>query len=167
MAPANSTDPTLDEQNTNTTDTDGSGGLDTILPEPGTVTVDGVRCQINRLRMRELMKLVRVLTTGVGDGLSRLDYSAGDDAFAQQLLGLAIVGIPEAEDEFAELLQAVVVPVDPRYSEQVREAMDNPEADLLVDIIQLVVAQEQESFGALLGKLRNLIGTTATLRNQQ
>lgn len=159
--PANN-DPKLDEGQSQ----DASGGLDTILPEPGHVTVDGVRCQVNRLRMRELMKLVRVLTTGVGDGLARLDFNAGQDVFAQQLLGLAIVGIPEAEDEFIELVQNIVVPVDPRYSQQIRESLDNPDADLMVDVITLVVSQEQDSFDALLGKLRNLLGTAATLANQ-
>lgn len=151
-------DPTLEDS------ADASGGLGTIAPEATAIEVDGVRCQVNRLRMRELMKLVRVLTTGVGDGITRLDYTnASQDEFAQQLFGMAIVGIPEAEDEFAELLQAVVVPVDPRHSDNVRAAMDNPEADLVVDVIGIVIEQEKESFSALLGKLRNLLGSTASL----
>jgi len=147
---------------------DPAGGLDTIAPSEGTITVDGMNCRVKRLRMRELMKLVRVLTAGLGEGLTRLDWSStSDEEFGQQLFGMALVGIPEAEDEFVELVQALVEPADPRYSEQVHEALDNPEAAVVVDAIGVVIEQERESFGLLLGKLRTLVGAASALRTKK
>lgn len=145
---------------------DPAGGLDTIAPTEAPVTVGDIPCRVKRLRMRELMKLVRVLTTGLGDGLARLDFNAEAEEFGQQLFGMAIVGIPEAEDEFVELVQALVEPVDPRHSGRVREALDNPEADIVIDVLGVVIEQERESFGLLLGKLRTLVGAASTLRDK-
>ena len=146
--------------------TDDLGGLETIAPTEQAVTVDGVPCRVSRLRMRELLKLVRVLTTGLGDAMSALDFNADKDAFAQQLMSAAIVGIPHAEDEFVELVQAVVVPQDPRRADEVRDALHNPDLDVVIDAVGVVIDQEADAFQSLLGKVQNLAGHAAALRDK-
>lgn len=144
--------------------------LAVLLPDELGVTVAGHACTVHRINMRELMLLVKVLMAGVGDRISELEGLDSDaEDYNAQLVTFLAAAVPDAWDEFVELLVAIVKPTDAavradsRARQQVREALDNPPPKLFLDVIEIVVAQEREDFEVILGKLRTLLAAATAL----
>lgn len=140
--------------------------LATIAPTEGPVTIAGVPCMVRRVRTRELMLLVRVLTAGFGPGLSAIDFKGSESDWGPQLAGLMVMAIPEAHDEFLDLLRALVEPEN-TLDDEARTAFDaeirNPDIDTSMDVIATIAAQERDTFPALLGKAKLLVGQVTAL----
>lgn len=162
-----------------------SPDIDTLAAEPtGPVTLeDGSQVEIERLRTRQLFKLLKILTRGAQPILADLDWSGQTDQqeFGQQLLAALLVSIPEAEDEALEFIRAMVRPVGfierPRSQEERNEnfrkqddlswALNNPPLEDTVEIISRVVQKEAPEILALGKKLGSLLNNQrATLPNR-
>jgi hypothetical protein len=63
-----------------------------------------------------------------------------------------IMAIPEAIDEFGDFLFKIVEPVDKSEAGQLTKAMQNPDVDVLLDVLTLVATQEVNDFRSLVGK---------------
>lgn len=143
-----------------------SPDVDALDPTPEFLTLStGTEVRIERLKTRQLFKLLKIVTVGAGSILGDIQLSADTDPmeFAGQLTGLLISSIPEADDEAIEFIQSMVTPTDliqrPRGKEQ-REAndlreeefaieMDNPEIEDVISILEAVIAAESGNIQAL------------------
>jgi hypothetical protein len=141
-------------------------------PQPqGPVTLSsGTRIEIQPLKLRETMKLLRIITHGAGgyvgsllDGISMEDPAA----FAQTLVTVLLMSIPDAERETVEFIQTMCVPAELPADKKAREQalsdladeLDNPELEDMVTIIEVVIRRESEDIRALgkrLGSALNL-----------
>jgi len=130
--------------------TDQERDLDLIVPPESSVVVAGHECRVKRLKSREFLALVGIVTRGIGPGLANIRLT-GDEA-AQQLAGLLVLAIPNAVDEFIGFLMKIVEPVDPTREKDVREALVNPELELLLDLAGVIALQEKDDLQVLVGK---------------
>lgn len=128
--------------------------LEVIVPEPGRVVIDGIDCQIRRLKTREFLLLMRVITKGLGSGLSAVSIDFTDEeSVGRDLAALMVLALPNAFEEFVEFLQAIVEPVDPRKNAALAKAIgDNPDVDVLLDVFEVMAVQEKDDLAALAGK---------------
>ena len=129
--------------------------LDAIDPVGTEITVAGAACVVNRLKAREFLALVRVLTVGLGDGLRAVSGSLSmddEEALGQELLALLLLAIPEAGEEFLAFVRTIVTPKDPRQTSEVLAALENPELDVMIEVAEKVVMQEAEDLQGLAGK---------------
>lgn len=145
-----------------------------LLAEGDTVTlVSGTEVKIERLRTRQLFKLVKILTSGAAHLIPNLNIGpdASADEFAGSLLGMAIIAIPEAEDEAIDFVRSMVTPVginekpvtktDREANEELfrslYEELYNPDLDDFVTIITTVIQNEAEHIQALGKRLMSLL----------
>jgi hypothetical protein len=134
--------------------------VDVIMPQTGaTVTIDGIECTVNRLKSREFLALLRVVTTGLGESIAEASRELDLDdeqKLGQQLMGLLVVSIPEAVDEFLTFVRVVVTPTKPGATTvaDLAAALDNPDLEVLLDVAEKVVEQEKDDLSALAGKAR-------------
>lgn len=137
--------------------------IDTVASEPEPLVLStGLPVEIQRLKTRQTMRLMKILTRGAGAALSDLNFS-GDEDNMTQLLGTVLFSIPEAEDETVEFIRSMLLPAgliaDPRTKaeneanaallDRLDEEMDNPELDDLVTIFEKVVELERDHLTAL------------------
>lgn len=134
--------------------------VDTIASEPSDVITltTGEKVRVERLKTRQMMSLLKILTRGFGGALSSL-FVAEDDSdeeFAGQLLGSMIVSIPEAEEETIDFIKKMVSPADliedPRTKaergsneeayERLGKSLDNPEIEDLFAIMEVIIRTE-------------------------
>ena len=143
------------------------GELETIQSDPGApfTLSTGTRIKIARLRTRETMSLLRILTKGAGDVLAQTRFSLDMDPeeFMGIFIGSVMLSVPVAEDETLEFVQRMVLPEffidDPRTkperesNQQMLDAlyteMHNPELDDLLEIVERVVRAEAPHIQAL------------------
>lgn len=129
--------------------------LDVILPSGGRIEVDGIKAEVGRLKSREFLLLMRVLTAGLGEGIRHIRLSPDDeDELESELIALFMLAIPNAIEEFGEFLMAIVEPVESKDDLKLRVAMQNPDPEVLIDIFGIMVEQEKDDLSALLGKGR-------------
>lgn len=143
-------------------------GLDPPQPEIIELST-GTKVRVLPLKMRQLFRLLRIVTRGGSSYLPLLRDAltlAGDDdaaeVFGTQLLAIALIALPEAEDEAVEFVQSVVEPYDltTRRDKQAKEHNDslrntlnaelyNPDPGDLVTILEAVIAREKGDLVAL------------------
>jgi len=148
--------------------------IDLIASEGGPVTLlSGRQVNVERLRTRQTMRLMKILTRGGGAALTDIDFSGGEDSAAVALLGAVIFSIPEAEDETIDFVRSMVTPVglirDPRSKpeievneglfEAISEEFENPELDDLVTVLERVIVVEAPHLIALGKRLALLVKT--------
>lgn len=148
--------------------------IDAIVPEPESLTLsDGFEIDVNRLRTRETMKLMKIITRGVSGSIGSILFSEDDseESFIGALLGATIVAIPEAENETIEFIRAMVVPSklieSPRTKperesndeqfEKLHRLLENPELEDLVTILEQVIRNEGPQIRALGNRLALLL----------
>ena len=129
--------------------------LEVILPTVETLEVDGIPVRVERLKFRELTLILRILTRGVknSDMFRSIDMSGGANGAWPQILAMLVFAIPEAPDEFVTFLKAVTKAKDGRQAKNLDAALDNPDLDTMTDVLAIVWEQEQDEFGAIVGKL--------------
>jgi hypothetical protein len=156
-----------------------SSETDRLDPVPEFATLEsGTRVRVLSLKMRQLFRLLRIVTRGgaqylplLRDALLTSDENSAE-AFGTQLLAIALIALPEAEDEAVQFVQSVVEPADlhirndkqsRELNEQLRSALDaeldNPDLNDLVTILETVINREKDDLVALgkrLGAMFNL-----------
>lgn len=149
-------------------------------PQPeGPVTLSsGTRIEIVPLKLRETMKLLRIITHGAGGYIgSMFDGLSMDDpaAFAQTLVTVLLMSIPDAERETVDFVKAMCIPADLPEEKQARDAalsqldseLDNPELDDLVTIVETVIRRESEDIRALGKRLNAALNLASRVGGQQ
>jgi hypothetical protein len=141
-------------------------------PDAPLKLLDGTLIAVKPLKMRELLKLLRIVTRGGAMLLPTLRFNGiTTDDFAQQFVAVILFAVPEAEIPTAEFIQSIVEPGDLRadtkenskYNEQQRELLleklENPDLEDLVTIVEAVVHNEKDdlqSLGKRLSQVFNL-----------
>lgn len=154
-----------------TTETD----TDLIAADPsGPVTLlNGHQVNVERLRTRQTLRLMKILTRGGAAALSDLDFGGDQTDAAVALAGAVLFSIPEAEDETIEFVRSMVTPVgliyDPRSKPeievnenlwgQVRDDFENPELEDLLSVMERVIQVEAPHLASL-GKRIALLAKT-------
>lgn len=145
--------------------------FESLLPAvPEQITVAGVPCVVNRVKLRELMLLARVVTRGIGENMTMVDVEADD--VDQQLMGLLVVAIPESGDEMLDLIRVLIRPAEKIADEEQRNAfaaeMVNPDVALTLDALAIMLRQEKDTIPMLVGKFRDLFrGAMALWKREQ
>jgi hypothetical protein len=150
--------------------TDPTSEIDRLDPESAVVDLSsGISAKVLPLRMRQLFKLLRIVTRGgssyrpaLRDALSMATDENAAEVFGTQLLAIAVIALPEAEDETVAFIQSVVEPVgltsgrDKQAKERNAQLVDvlyseleNPDIGDVVTIIETVVNQEKDDLVAL------------------
>lgn len=148
--------------------------LDRLDPELKQVKLEsGFAVEVVRLRTRQLFRLMRILTKGAGPLLAQLNFGENAEAFGQQLLGILMVAIPEAEQETIVFLQSMCRPAglidkpaaslsksDTKHNDDLFERFNdelfNPELEDLIAVFEVIVENEAPDLQALGKKLQNL-----------
>lgn len=146
-------------------------------PEPLVLTT-GLPVLVERLKTRQTMRLLKILTAGAGPALADLRFDGDDtEGMTAQILGTILFAIPDAEEETIDFVQSMVIPaglIDSPHSKPEKEVnaelferlardLENPELDDLVSIIEVVVRNEAPHLAALgkrLGLLLNVARPT-------
>jgi hypothetical protein len=130
--------------------------FDSILPQGGRVEIaPGLLAEVRRLKSREFLLLMRVITRGLGGGISQVRLTGSDpEEMQQELLTLLMLAVPEAIEEFGDFLLAIVEPVTEAERAKVKQAAMNPDPDKLLDVLGVLVEQEKDDLSALVGKAR-------------
>lgn len=147
--------------------------VDTIISDPTPlVLTSGIEVNVERLKTRQLMRLMKILTRGAGAAVAEMRIGEDTDAseFAGQMVAAIIFSIPEAENETIEFVRSMVSPVGivSRPNKEQREAnqeiierldveFDNPEPEDLVSVLEQVVTVEAEHLVALGKRLAALL----------
>lgn len=126
----------------------------------------GTTFQIRQLRLREMLRLLRIVSVGGSSMMGSMDFDTSDtNAFVQNFVALVIFSIPEAEDETVDFLQSMVMAVptgDPKVDADANLALvrelANPDLEDAISIITAIVASEGNDLAALGKRLRSLMG---------
>lgn len=146
--------------------------IDVLDPEFAVVELEsGLEVRVERLKLRQLMKLVKIITAGGSlDVLFAMDYE--DDAdFIRKLLALTISSIPVAEDETFDFIRSLVVPkhyIEKPRTKAEREAnevalddlnaeMANPEISDVITILTVLFRKEAPHISSLGKKIAALL----------
>lgn len=136
---------------------------DAILAEPTTITLlSGTEINVQRLKTIQMLRLLRIFTAGVGD-LSSIPFDTEDENFAQSMLSLLVLAIPEAETETIDFIHSLIEPVDlikkpkskadrERNTELLTDfylEVQNPELEDLISILEVVIKNEAPHLVAL------------------
>lgn len=154
--------------------------IDRLDPVPTTITLmSGMKVDIQRLKLRQLFRLLRIITRGgaqylpmLRDAFTTADDEDRSEAVGIQLMAIAIIALPEAENEAIDFLRSVIEPngmpvgsdkATKAAREQAYDALDkelaNPEPDDAISILEAVVEREKSDLAAL-GKR---VGTAITM----
>ncbi len=129
----------------------------------------GTKARLLRLKMRQMFRLLRIVTRGgasylpvLRDALASATDEDAAEVFGTQLLAVALIALPEAEDEAVEFIMSVVEPVElthgkDKQSRERNEALRtsladelyNPDPDDVVTIIEAVIGREKDDLVAL------------------
>lgn len=146
--------------------------LDALLPEPSEefTLSNGSKVHLRSLKMRELLKLLRIITRGGAQLLPTLRFNGTTpEQFAIQFITVVSFAIPEAEDFAVDFVRAIVEPADLQdgdsdgvkkfNQQQVEEVwfyLDNPELDDLLQVIERLVHREKNNLQSLGKRLQTM-----------
>lgn len=142
--------------------------LERLLEDPtGPFSLSsGTTFQIRQLRLRELLRLLRIITRGASVTMPamNLDFDNPDE-FVQTFIAMVIFSIPEAEDETVDFVQSMVEPVpsgfedaDARARVALLRELENPDLEDTITILTVIVATEGRDLAALGKRLRSMLG---------
>jgi hypothetical protein len=138
--------------------------LDAIIPETASIVVGDITCFVRRLKTREMLGLLRILTHGLGlmmqPMLEAVDWDDQENVVGS-LGGMFIAAMPEAPNETIAFLKMIVVPVPTGDSKEdlaarniVTASLEDAELDVFFEVIELIVQQEAADLASLAGKVR-------------
>ncbi len=153
------------------TPTTNSSETDRLDPPSDLVALaDGRKVEIQRLKLRQLFRLLRIITRGGAGYLPMLrDALAGSgndedraEAFGTQLIAIAFIALPEAEDEAVEFIMSVVEPegillgrdkhsvkTNDDLRQKLADYLYNPEPEDAITIIEAVIDREKADLVSL------------------
>lgn len=134
---------------------------------------DGTEIDVEPLKLRQFLALLRILTRGAGAALTMGGLSARDNEdFMRQLMAMLLFAIPEAEQETIDFVKSMVRPKGAPAKlegawlsalEHIHDELDNPELEDLVTIVELVVQNEAADLRALGNRLRSMFDTATKM----
>lgn len=160
----------------------GTSELDRLDPDPQRRTLStGLEVEIVRLKTRQFFRLLKILTHGVGPGIMQANLNFDQDnpgEFAQRLITMVLMSIPDAEQEALWFLASMTRPAgladkpEKDLTKQEKEdnqklwddfnsALNNPELDDLLDIIEAVITQEAPEIQALGKRVASMLKLAA------
>jgi len=124
--------------------------IDTLASESSVITLEsGFEVTVQRLKTRQTMRLLKILTRGASDALMTIKF--GEDTstedFTGSLLAAVVLSIPEAEDETIDFIKGMVLPVG--YIESKRLSIPEQEINAELDA-RLDVEMEDPELGDLI-----------------
>lgn len=140
-----------------------------------TVTLlDGTNVEIERLKTRQLFRLLKVLTVGANDFLGTLQLSADTDTdeFAGNLIAALAFAVPAAEDESMDFILSMVTPsgiiegsklskneaeINIAKFAHIQEVLFNPEIEDTLAIIERIIRIEAPHIQSLGKKISQLL----------
>ncbi len=148
---------------------------DVLSSDPTVLTLStGTQIRVERLKTRQLLRAVKVLTNGAADVMSGLQFDSEDeDGFAANILASVLFAVPEAEDETIDFVKSMVSPAgiiehpkskaEKALNEDLYQQLDkelfNPELEDLISIVEVIVKNEAPHIVALGKRLMLLIPT--------
>lgn len=144
--------------------------LERLDPQPLQLVLEsGTEFDLEALKLRQFLRLLRIVTRGAADVLDQAELDFNDpQSFVQTFLGMVLFSIPEAEEETVDFIKSMVRPKNltgnakddlPRIQALSNE-LDNPELEDTVTIVQAVIEREAEDLRAL-GKRLGTMFTVA------
>lgn len=140
--------------------------MDRLDPDPTPrVLVSGTKFDLEPLKLRQFLRLLRIVTRGASGILSGSDLDFEDpQLFAQNLLGMVLFALPEAEEETVDFLKSMVKPSnltgdvnkDLIRLEDLYRELDNPDLEDVVTIMQCIVETEGEDLRGLGKRLSSM-----------
>jgi len=143
----------------------GSNDVETLAPTPDTITlVSGFVVKVEPLRTRGMFKLLKIVTRGAGPIIMQMPMDFDNpEEFAQQMLAVVVMAVPEAEDAALEFIQAMVVPAEfieaPKTKaqenanralfEELVKQLDDPDMMDTISIIENIILREAGDLRAL------------------
>lgn len=133
---------------------DVTNDLGVILPDAGgVIDVEGIPAKVKRLRSREFFALIKVLVRGIGPGISEIKLDTENrEQLEADMIALFTLALPNAIEEMSEFLFAVVEPVNAEDQGELNKRMVNPDPEVTMDILGLLVTQERDDLKRLWGK---------------
>lgn len=131
---------------------------DAILPPPARLEIDGIPVEIRRLKARELLALMQVVTFGLGPEVANMRFDAGatQEEVAGKILGMLIAAVPNAGDYFLSFVRLITDPADgdDKTRAALQRSLENPEIEVVLDVLETMVLQEQEDLESLVGRVK-------------
>jgi hypothetical protein len=159
--------------------TTGNTDVDILNETPTDVELeDGRIVVVQRLKTRQLFKLLKIVTAGgVAGSLSGLSLPGPDEDtsdFANQLMAIVAFSIPEAEDEAIEFIQSMVLPkgtnltpkskADRQANQDLFDDLEiylaNPEIEDTISIIETIIRTESKDIQRLGKRLMSTFKVT-------
>lgn len=151
--------------------------IDNLEAAPQLLTLStGQEIEIERLRTRQLFRLLKILTRGAAPILGELNLTADQtgEAFGQQLIAAMFISVPEAEDEAIDFISSMVRPADlivPERSKDDKQkneeawgelvaSFENPEIEDTFLVISEVIKREAPHIQSLGKQLMALLPST-------
>jgi len=125
-----------------------------ILVEPRTAEIAGITVKIRRMRTRELLKLMRIITVGMGSAISLIDWDTEDTSeLTGQMTAVVLNALPHAPDEVIDFLNVMIDAEGRTLKERkaLAEEMQNPDLEVTMLLIQIILETEAPEL-ARLGK---------------
>ena len=132
---------------------------DRLDPQSVEMTLEsGTEFEIAPLKLRQFLRLLRIVTRGAADLLDSTSLNFDDpQEFLQTFVGMVLFSIPEAEEETVDFIQSMVVPKgltgniasDRVAINALMAELDNPSLDDTVTIVQKIIETEAEDLRAL------------------
>jgi hypothetical protein len=155
--------------------------IEALSPEVTPITLStGMEVNVVRMRLRQLMRFMKIITAGANGVLGELSLRADmePEEFTGQLLGLLLVAIPEAEDEAVEFIKSMVEPVGlierPRTKDERQKnddllvdlygSLGNPTIDDTFNIIERIVRNEAADIQSLGKRLVAMLAQSGALK---
>lgn len=138
-------------------------------PPSGQFDLNGIPARVRRMKTREFLSLMRVLSAGLGPALGtiRMDFSS-PETVARDMAALMVLALPNATEELALFLATIVEPV--READRkglVAYLHDNPELEDLLEVFERVAVQEKDDLASLAGKAQAMWSRIAPMYQMQ
>lgn len=147
--------------------------LERLDPTPLKLVLEsGTEFDLEPLKLRQFLRLLRIVTRGAADVLDSAELDFNDpQAFMQTFLGMVLFSIPEAEEETVDFIKSVVRPAnltgeakaDLLLVRSLADELDNPELEDTITIVQALIERESEDLRALGKRLAGMLRTAEKL----
>ena len=143
-----------------------------LVPDERIVTLtSGLKVRVLRIKLRQLLRLLKILAGGAGSAIQLFNESDDDEETATSIMLALAMAIPEAEDETVDFIQSIVLPADfvegrrlsksqqaenEKLIEELSDELYNPELEDTLAIIEVVVKTEAPHIRELGKKLQVL-----------
>jgi hypothetical protein len=145
--------------------------IERLVPDPTKPfeLTSGFWVETNRLRLREFLAMLKIVTRGAAMAMGSVRLNTDDEDFMQSMVSLFLFAIPEAEDEAVDFIRMMVKPVKPsgavfanddervQYEQKLTEELDNPELEDMVTIIETVIRREGKDLRSLGKRLSGML----------